>query len=330
MRWKGAVRAIQTSIRSASREANRNQKIQAKLQSLDDSQSAFSAYESYIDNITSIHVHCISDPIDWQSILNQPPPSKPIRANDLESDAQTKFETFEPSLLNKLFNNEAKKKEILREKIATAIAKDDEIHQNNLSQYREKHALWEKRLTLAKRLLKNDYLAYIDTINEFNPFTNIENLGTGIEFIVDINGNITVSICVHSDQVIPKEKYSLRQSGTLSLKEMPKSEFNTLYQDYVSSCTLRIAAELFALLPIERVLVNAKDNLLNPKTGYVEEQTILSVMLMRKTFEQINLHHIDPSEAMKNFLHKMRFKKTTGFDIIEPLSFDEIGPILNN
>ncbi len=80
--------------------------------------------------------------------------------------------------------------------------------------------------------------------------------------------------------------------------------------------------KIYALLPIERVLINAKDNLLNPKTGHVEEQIILSVMVMRKTFEALNLNNIDPSDAMKNFVHNMKFKKTTGFDVIEALKFD--------
>ena len=105
---------------------------------------------------------------------------------------------------------------------------------------------------------------------------------------------------------------------------MPKGEFNTLYQDYVCSCMLRVAAELFALLPIERALINAKDNLVNLKTGHVEEQTVVSAMVMRKTFETLNLNHIDPSDAMKNFLHNMRFKKTAGFDIVEALTFDTL------
>jgi hypothetical protein len=324
MGWKGTVRAIQADMRRAAREADRKQKIQAKLQALDDAQSAVRAFENYIENITSIHTECNSEIMDWQDTANQRPPSEPKRSNDSEEEAQRKHDGFKPRLLNKLLRNEAKKREKLKQAITAATIKDDEKYQDRMTEYRNKHALWEKKKNLAERLLNKDPQAYIDTIRELNPFTSIEKLGSGLQFTVDDRGNLTASISVHSDEVIPQEKYSLRQSGTLSTKEMPKGEFNTLYQDYVCSCVLRVAAELYALLPIERVLINAKDNLLNPKTGHIEEQTIVSVMVMRKTFEALNLNSIDPSDAMKNFLHNMRFKKTAGFDVVEPIAFDEV------
>ena len=324
MGWKGTVRAIQADMRRAAREADRKQKIQAKLKAMDDAQSAVRAFENYIEGITSIHTDCNSEIMDWQDTASQRPPSEPKRSNDSEAEAKRKHDGFKPRLLNKLLRNEAKKREKLKQAIIAATTKDEEKYQDRLTEYRNKYALWEKKKNLAERLLNKDPQAFIDTIRELNPFTSIEKLGSGLQFTVDDRGNLTASISVHSDEVIPKEKYSLRQSGTLSTKEMPKGEFNTLYQDYVCSCILRVAAELYALLPIERVLINAKDNLLNPKTGHIEEQTIVSVMVMRKTFEALNLNNIDPSDAMKNFLHNMRFKKTSGFDVVEPVTYEEV------
>jgi len=324
MGWKGAVRAIQADMRRAARESERRQKINAKIQELNDAQSTVHAFENYIKSITSIHTECTSKNIDWQKIANQSPPSEPKRTNDNELDARHKHDNFKPNLLNKLLKNESKKIAKLQQAIVNAIAKDEEKHQEKLEQYQNKYALWEKKKNLAERLLQKEPLAYIDTIRELNPFASIEKLGSGVQFTVDDNGNLTANIRVHSDEVIPKEKYSLRQSGTLSTKEMPKGEFNTLYQDYVCSSALRIASELCALLPIERLLINANDNLLNPKTGHIEEQILLSVMVMRKTLASLNIEKIDPSDAMKNFLHNMKFKKTNGFDVVEALKFEII------
>jgi hypothetical protein len=324
MGWKGAVRSIQAEMRRIDRENARQQKIRAKMQALDDAQSTVRAFENYIENITSVHADCASEIMDWQGELDKKPPAEPKRKNENEVEAQSKHDVFKPSLLNKLLKNEAKKRAELAKAIITAAAKDENVHQDRLAQYRNKHALWEKKRSLAERLLQKEPRAYLDTISELNPFETIEKLGSAVKFSVDDKGNLTASINVHGDDVIPKEKYGLRQSGTLSTKEMPKGEFNALYQDYVCSCALRVAAELYALLPIEQVLINAKDDLLNSKTGHIEEQIILSVMVMRKTFEALNLDTIDPSDAMKNFVHNMRFKKATGFDMVEAVSFDKI------
>lgn len=101
---------------------------------------------------------------------------------------------------------------------------------------------------------------------------------------------------------------------------MPKGRFYELYQDYVCSCILRVARELFALLPIEMVIIHAIGNLLNSKTGHLEDKPIISVATPRKTLETFNFEMLDPSDSMENFVHKMTFKKTKGFEAVEKLN----------
>ena len=100
---------------------------------------------------------------------------------------------------------------------------------------------------------------------------------------------------------------------------MPKSRFYELYQDYVCGCVLRVARELFALLPIEMVIVTAVGNLLNTQTGHLEEQPILSVAIPRKTLVELNFGALDPSDSMNKFVHQMDFKKTKGFSAVESI-----------
>ncbi len=76
---------------------------------------------------------------------------------------------------------------------------------------------------------------------------------------------------------------------------MPQSKFNELYQDHVCSCVLRVARELFAILLIKTIIVNGIKNLLNTKTGYKEDQPIISAAIPRETLNQINFEAIDPS-----------------------------------
>ena len=104
---------------------------------------------------------------------------------------------------------------------------------------------------------------------------------------------------------------------------MNKGKFNELYQDYICSCVLRVARELFALLPIENVFVTAIGELLNKQSGHIEEQPILSVNIPKNSLDKLNLGLIDPSDSMRNFVHNMDFKKTTGFNAVTRLSVVE-------
>ncbi|WP_235369372.1 hypothetical protein [Pseudomonas fluorescens] len=114
----------------------------------------------------------------------------------------------------------------------------------------------------------------------------------------------------------------LRQVGTRLIRQGVLSgrlRFNELHQDYVCSCALRVGRELLAILPDDLVIVTALDNVLNSSTGHMEEQPILSVAFSRLTVDGLNLETIDPSDAMKNFVHTMSFKKGAGFSAVAAL-----------
>jgi hypothetical protein len=64
--------------------------------------------------------------------------------------------------------------------------------------------------------------------------------------------------------------------------------------------------------------------MLDPRTGFRDDQPVLSVALPRKTCEQINWEMVDPSDSMKNFVHRMKFKRSVGFDIIDPIRMNEL------
>jgi len=98
---------------------------------------------------------------------------------------------------------------------------------------------------------------------------------------------------------------------------MPQRKFNELYQDQVRSCILRAARELFSILPVKFLIVNAIKNMLNTKTGYKEDQPIISVVIPRETLEQLNFNAIDPSDSMDNFVHNIAFKKSKGFNAVQ-------------
>ena len=104
---------------------------------------------------------------------------------------------------------------------------------------------------------------------------------------------------------------------------MPKTRFSELYQDYVCSVVLRVGREIFALLPVEYVRISAIANMLNTQIGLMEEKPILSVIIKPETLNKINFHTVDPSDCMRNFVHSMKFKKTSGFEAVDKIEFSK-------
>lgn len=211
-----------------------------------------------------------------------------------------------------------------REELATAIEEarrtDEQEYQEALERYNQEYAEWETACELASGIAAGSAQACLDAIDHAEPFSEISELGSSIEFEAESSSLIQATLHVNSEEVIPSEEKRLLKSGRLSVKQMPKTGFYALYQDYVCSCVLRVARGLFALLPTEMVLVHAIGTLLNTKTGYMEEAPILSVAIARQTLEMLNLDMLDPSDSMSNFVHRMAFKTMKGFGAVERLS----------
>ena len=103
---------------------------------------------------------------------------------------------------------------------------------------------------------------------------------------------------------------------------MPKARFHEIYQDYVCSCVLRVAREVFAILPVEGVLVTASVDVLELYTGQTTEQPVLSVAISRTEIDRLDFEQLDPSDAVEGFLHRGDAKaarKSGEFEPVTPL-----------
>jgi hypothetical protein len=104
---------------------------------------------------------------------------------------------------------------------------------------------------------------------------------------------------------------------------MPKGRFHEIYEDYVCGCVLRVARELFALFPVDTVLVTAAVQSIDSSTGRSKEIPVLSVSMLRATISGLDFGQLDPSDAIENFQHRGDFKasrKSEAFQAITPLT----------
>lgn len=314
---------MQASARKSERNSQRRQRdLQkreaqfAKMEAMEQAQHEVEVYENQIDVLLSVHKEC-GEEIDWESFINRVEPVQPQRIDSAESAAKELLQTYKPGLFARLLKLENKQRQKLAESIETAKRKDSDRFFQETQDWQSEHDTWKDEQDLARRILSGEAQAKLDAIKMLDPISDISHLGTSIVFSVGSTGILDVTLSVHGTRVIPSEVKSLLQSGKLSTKKMPVGKYNELLQDYVCSCVLRVGRELLSLLPDEIVVVTAVDSILNTATGHVEDQPILSVVFSRQTLKRLNTEHLDPSDTMKNFLHNMSFKKTTGFSPVQ-------------
>lgn len=168
-------------------------------------------------------------------------------------------------------------------------------------------------IALAKRVLAGEDEAYLEVVREMDPFGDLTEYGSEFEVGIIEDEFIGVSFNINSEEFIPETVFTELKSGKISEKAMSKTMRNTLKRDYVLSTVFRVARDTFALLPVSRVIVNAEDKTVNPRTGNEEDMVLLSVIFDRASFEKLNFKGIVTSEAIKNFEHTMDFKTMSGF-----------------
>jgi hypothetical protein len=295
------------------------QKQLEKMQEFQRAAYEVEVFQNHLDVLSSIHKDC-GEGWDWEEIRSSEPPSEPVRLDSHEKSARAALDDFRPGVRDKLLRRAESRREELAIAVHDAVRKDDEEHQAAMDTYRQECMDWQESRDLAERIITGDADAYLDAIEVVQPLGEISALGSVVVFECDQPSLIEVKVRVNGEDVIPNEVKSLLKSGKLSVKPLPKTRFCELYQDYVCGCALRIARELFALLPIDMAVVTAMGELLNAGTGHLEEQPILSVAIPRKTIQSFNFEMLDPSDSMTNFVHNMRFLKTKGFGAVEILN----------
>ena len=156
-----------------------------------------------------------------------------------------------------------------------------------------------------------------------DPFKQILDFGSDFEIGTDDPSMIEVEFHAKTQKVVPNHVLSLTKTGKVSSKPMTKTNHFDIAQDYICSCVLRVAREMFALLPIETVIIHVVDTIEN-SAGDSYTATVLSVLIHRKQLEYINFDMIDPSDLIETFQCNMTFKKTQGFKPVSRIEFPSL------
>ena len=145
--------------------------------------------------------------------------------------------------------------------------------------------------SLAQDVINGDIETYFKLISDLNPLDDLMEYGSGFECGTDDPRMIGVHFIVNSRRVLD------------TVRALPREHYNSLLQDYVCGCTIRIARDMFALLPVRHILVDASDG----------KNRILSVDFTRAEFIGLDFDEIDPSDAVQSFEHRMQYSPSEGF-----------------
>ena len=311
MGYKATIRAMeaaqrrqQRDVQKRQRELERQNKEQAKLSAIEQARLEVETHENKLEVLLSVHKQQ-GEIWDWVAL-----------ASSLPSPCPQKNSNHELKTKQLMLVSTSQQKEAV---IEQARLQDEQTFQEAMQTYSSEKAEHEKLKGLAFRILAQEHHAYIEALVELSPLREISDLGSLLHFTVHNATMIGCEIKVNGTQIIPTEVKTLTASEKLSVKQMPMGRFHEIYQDYVCGCMLRVAREVFAMLPVETVLVTALADLLDSRTGHTAEQPVLSAVMPRTIIARLNFEQLDSSDALENFRHRGDFKASRKSGVFQPI-----------
>lgn len=319
---RGLLRALEAEERRRHRDAQRQQrelerrkKEQAKLSAIELAHLEVETYENRLEVLLSVHKEQGSS-WDWVALAAALPPACPQKSSYHELQARQRALVLHPE-----------RQQGAAGAIEQAQSEDERVFQEAMKAHADESAEWEKLRKFARRILAAEHKAFIEALVEFSPLAEISEVGSLMHFTVESAKLIRCELTVNGSQAIPSEVKSLTATEKVSVRPMPKARFHEIYQDYVCGCMLRVAREVFAMLPVDAVLITASTHILENRTGQTSEQPVLSAVMPRAVVASLDFDQLDPSDAMDNFLHRGNFKasrKAGAFQPITPLTSADI------
>ncbi len=331
--WKQIVRQMEASAKRQRRAVDRDavrrhrelQKIHREVTKQSaQAQAAYEVqeFENYLDLLVSLHKDR-AEAWSWEAIVQAGPPAPPHPVTRNEAHARHQLQAYQPGFFERLFGGAKRHISQLELAFVQAQNQDRTEHAAHVQVYEASHALWSYRRALAGRLLARDTAAYWEALQHAGAFDELTSFQTQVA-VTEAEPTAVVLTCqTASTSPVPTEELKLTAASKVSTKAMAAGRFWALHQDFVCSSALRAASEAFAVLPVDRVVVNVGSVQTNPATGHPEFFTAVAAHFARTTLLRLNLAQVDASDSMKNFPHRMKFKKSSGFEVVEPMTLQE-------
>lgn len=123
---------------------------------------------------------------------------------------------------------------------------------------------------------------------------------------------------------MPDKVYAVNARGTeLTEKAMTQKAQRENYARHIHGCLFRLAGIVFHTLPFDYVVIAGFTQRISKRSGYLEDEYILSCQCSRQKMGYINfagLEHVDPIEALGDDPVIRKMSSTFIFQAIQPLT----------
>lgn len=142
---------------------------------------------------------------------------------------------------------------------------------------------WGFLKSISRRVLSGDIDAYLETIEKMRPVDDLLDYGSDFEFGTDNPNSMEVEFRINAHNMLPDANI------------VGVETYQRIFKEYVCASSIRVARDLFALLPVKYVIVYAKNE---------------SEIVLKAKFDRNEVQRID-------------FKNESGAYIIEKFKINE-------
>lgn len=322
---KQPVRAAETAVQRTERAVlRRHRAIMAEQRHAGRSRPPSPAdearqFENYLALLTTVHIDC-GPARDWKAIAMTAPPSEPVwvESESREAIARGALASYRPGFFEKLFGANIRIRAELEAAVHAARAADQDERGRALAAYRAVFEAWSTRTRLAQGVLGFDLNACHTALEQAGAFDELRGFGATVRLVAVEQARATLVHCIEDADVVPRREVVLSAGGSLGTRDIDVARRDALFKEHVCSCALRIAREVFAVLPVAAVHVRAE--LSRPDAGGVRLPlaSLLGVQFERSRFVGLNFDAIQPAAAIASVSHRTSVPGAGGPEVVEP------------
>ncbi len=267
-------------------------------------------YDALYETLTRIH--CVKyERLDWNDIAGAGMVEPAVRANALEQKARRALASYQPGLIDGLFGLGQDRRRALAEKVLEAAKKDAEIYA------RAKRAADVHNLdvSIAAGVLALDISAIEQALKAHVPAAELAPVLEGLGIHMPSPGRLVVYLDALEFDAIPDEAVELDDKGRSAYVALPPEVRQEMHLACVCSATLRVAAEVMTVTPLDVIDVVAR-SFLPTARGDVEQQPVIHVKVPHQALKAMDLRRLEPVSTITALGGRIDWESGRGFAAI--------------
>lgn len=139
---------------------------------------------------------------------------------------------------------------------------------------------WSFLKSISRKVLSGDIDAYLEIIEKMRPVDDLLDYGSDFEFGTDNPNSMEVEFRINAHNMLPDANV------------VGAETYEQIFKEYVCASSIRVARDLFALLPVKYVIVCAKK----------EDEVVLQARFDKNEVQKINFREENGVEIIERFI----------------------------